>query len=105
MLSDLEVHTAHAASTRRHAAGTGVLLRHFGHHGLGGDQERRDGRRVLDRYTNHLGRIDDALGDQVVVVAGLRVEAVRVLILLQDLADDALPKRNEEATPRWGTPP
>jgi hypothetical protein len=28
---DLEIHTAHAAATRRHATGTGVLLRNFGH--------------------------------------------------------------------------
>src|SRR5258705_9442284 len=84
---DLEVHTTHAAATRRHA-GAGVLLRHFGHHGFGGDQERRDGSRVLDRYANHLGRVDDALGYQVDVFAGLRVEAIRILILLEDLADN-----------------
>ena len=87
---DLEIHTthaAHAAATRRHAA-TCVLLRHFGHHGFGGDQQRRNGGRVLDRHANHLGRVDDALGDQVAVFAGLRVEAVGVLILLEDLADD-----------------
>ena len=45
----------------------GVLLRQFGDHGFGGDQESRDGSRVLDRRTNHLGRVDDALGDQVAV--------------------------------------
>src|SRR3954454_20313868 len=91
-MSDLEVHTthttAHAAAARRHAAHTGVLLRHFGHHGFGGDQERCDRRGVLDRHTNHLGRVDDALGDQIAVFAGLRVEAVGVLLLLQDLAYD-----------------
>src|SRR5947208_10149476 len=87
---DLEIHTTHAthAAARRHAASAGVLLRHFGHHGFRGDQESRDGRCVLDRHTNHLGRIDDALGDQVDVFAGLRVEAVGILILLEDLADD-----------------
>src|ERR1700682_1686630 len=87
---DLEIHTthaAHAAATRRHAA-AGVLLRHFGHHGFGGDQQRRDRGRVLDRHANNLGRIDDALGDQVDIFAGLRVEAIGVLILLEDLADD-----------------
>src|SRR5712675_517939 len=87
---DLEVHTthtAHAAATRRHAA-AGVLRRYFRYHGFGGDQKRGDRRRVLDRHANHLGRVDDALGDQVDVFAGLRVEAVGVLILLQDLADD-----------------
>src|SRR5712664_636180 len=87
---DLEVHTthaAHAAATRRHAAAC-VLLRHFGHHGFGGDQQRRDRGRVLDRHTHDLGRVDDALGDQVDVFAGLGVEAIGVLILLEDLADD-----------------
>src|SRR5712664_859766 len=88
---DLEIHTthaAHAAATRRHAAAAGVLLRHFGHHGFGGDQQRRDRGRVLDRHTHDLGRVDDALGDQVDVFAGLGVEAIGVLILLEDLADD-----------------
>src|SRR5712664_3289286 len=87
---DLEVHTthaAHAAAACRHAA-AGVLLRHFGHHGFGGDQQRRDRGRVLDRHTHDLGRVDDALGDQVDVFAGLGVEAIGVLILLEDLADD-----------------
>jgi len=32
--------------------------------------------------------VDDALGDQIGVFAGLRVEAVGVLILLDDLAND-----------------
>src|SRR5437764_14006466 len=87
---ELEVHTSHAthAAARRHTASAGVLLRHFGHHGFGGDQESRDGRWGLDCHTNHLGRVDDALGDQVAVFAGLRVEAVGILILLEDLADD-----------------
>src|SRR5450631_505490 len=83
-----EIHAAHAAAARGHAAAAGVLLRQFGHHGFGGDQQSRDRSRVLDRYTNHLGRVDDALGDQVDVFAGLGVEAVGVLILLKDLADD-----------------
>src|SRR5258706_15816578 len=87
---DLEVHTthtAHAAATRRHAA-AGVLLRYFRYQGFGGDQQRGNRSRVLDRHANHLGRVDDALGDQVAVFAGLRVEAVRILILLKDLTDD-----------------
>src|SRR5437016_1266181 len=82
-----EIHAAHAAA-RGHAAGRSVLLRQFGDHGFGGDQESRDRRRVLDRRTNDLGRVDDALGDEVAVFAGLRVEAVRILLLLEDLADD-----------------
>src|SRR5882672_4540989 len=83
-----EIHAAHAA-TRRHAAtAAGVLLRQFGHHGFGGDQQSRNRGCVLDRRTHDLGRVDDALGDQVDVFARLRVEAVGVLILLEDLADD-----------------
>src|SRR6266702_3044744 len=87
---DLEVHAthaAHAAATRRHAA-AGVLLRHFAQHGFGGDQQSRNRGRVLDRHANNLGRVDDALGDQVDIFAGLRVEAIRILVLLEDLADD-----------------
>src|SRR5258707_7693830 len=85
----LEVHATHAAAWR-HAAGAcaGILLRYLGHHGFGGDQECRDRSCVLDRRANHLGRVDDALGDQVDIFAGLRVEAVGILILLEYLADD-----------------
>src|SRR3954452_13076868 len=83
-----EIHAAHAAARRHAGAGAGVLLRQFGDHGFGGDQESRDGSRVLDRRANHLGRVDDALGDQVAVFAALRVEPVVVLVLLEDLADD-----------------
>src|ERR1700751_1247135 len=86
-LLDLEVHTTHAAA-RRHCGAGGWLLRQLGDHGLGGDQERRNRSCVLDSHTHDLGRVDDALGDQVAVLAGLRVEAVGVLVLFQDLADD-----------------
>src|SRR4029077_19787841 len=58
------------------------------HHGFGGDQERGHRGRVLDRDTNHLGRVDDALADEVGIFAGLRVETIGILILLEDLADD-----------------
>src|SRR5258707_8091959 len=83
-----EIHAAHAAAARGHTAAAGVLLRQFGHHGFGGDQKCGNRCCVLDRRTNHLGRVDDALRDQVDVFAGLRVEAVGVLVLLEDLADD-----------------
>ena len=65
-----------------------VLLRHFSHHGFRGDQQSRNRGRVLDRHANDRGRVDDALGDEVAVLAGLGIEAVGVLILLKDLADD-----------------
>src|SRR5262249_812496 len=51
----------------------------------GGDREAGDAGRVLKRRAHDLGRVDDALGHQVAVIAGLRVVAVGVLILLQDL--------------------
>src|SRR5262245_52504414 len=84
---DLEVHAAHAAA-RGHAGSGRGLLRHFGDHGFGRDQQSRDRGRVLDRDADHLGRVDDALGDEVAVFAVLRVEAVRILVLLEHLADD-----------------
>src|SRR5258705_10096541 len=83
-----EIHAVHAAARGHAGPGALVLLRHFGHHGFGGDQECRNRSRVLDRRANHLGRVDDALGDQVDIFASLRVEAVGILILLEDLADD-----------------
>src|ERR1700737_95939 len=83
-----EIHAAHAAAARRHTAAAGVLLRQLGHHGFGGDQQRRNRSCVLDRRAHHLGRVDDALGDQVDVFAVLRVEPVGVLVLFEDLADD-----------------
>jgi hypothetical protein len=88
---ELEIHTTHTthtATATRHAATASVLIRQFRHHGFGCDQQSRNRSRVLDCYTHHLGRVDDALRDQVDVFAGLRVEAVSVLILLEDLADD-----------------
>ena len=43
------------------------------------------------RRPHNLGRVDDALGDEIDVLAVLGVEAIRVLVLLQDLADDDRP--------------
>src|SRR5437899_3992713 len=63
------------SATARHR-GRCVLLGHLGHHRLRGDEQARDGGRALERSANHLGRIDDALADQVTVLAGLRVITV-----------------------------
>src|SRR5688500_449192 len=54
---------------------------------LGGQQERRDRRRVLQRAADDLRRIDDAGLHQVLVDLGGRVEAL-VLLHLADLRDD-----------------
>ena len=64
------------------------FFRYFGHHGFGGDQESRNRGYILDRHANDLGRVDNTRRDQVDKFAGLRVEAVVVLILLEDLAND-----------------
>src|SRR6476619_1486254 len=88
---DLVVHAAdatHTAATGRHTSAALVFLRYFGHHGFGGDQESRNRGCILDRHANDLGRVDNTRRDQVDIFAGLRVEAVGVLILLEDLADD-----------------
>src|SRR6516225_8681599 len=75
------------AAARRHCRRRALLLRYLGDHRLGGDQEAGDRGRVLERAAHHLGGVDDALGDEVAVLAGLGVEAVVVLVLVEDLAD------------------
>src|SRR5215469_15839007 len=67
----LEVHVAAAGG-----GGGGVLLRLLGDHCLGGEEQRRDGRRVLQRGTRDLRRVDDAGLEHVDVVAGGGVEAL-----------------------------
>src|SRR6266436_4308199 len=85
----LKVHAAHTAhATARHTRGRTFLLRPFGDHGFRGDQKPGDRRCILQRRPHNLGWIDDALGDEIDVLAVLGVEAVRVLVLLKDLADD-----------------
>src|SRR5271166_2232272 len=68
------VHAAHAAASR-HCWG-GILLRRLGHHGLGGDHEAGDRRRVLKGDPHDLGRIDDAGAQHVDILLRLCVKAV-----------------------------
>src|SRR3954469_5672206 len=84
---DLEVHAAHAAVAAGH--GRSVLLRLVGDDGLGGEEERRDGRGVLQRRAGDLGRVDDAGRDEVDVLAGRGVEAPTRLEVRDLLRDDA----------------
>src|SRR5690606_15901445 len=79
----LEVHPG----ARRHA-GLGLLLRLLRHHGLRGDQEAGDGRRVLKGRPHHLQRVDHAHGEEIAILAGLRVPAIAEIALLADLAHD-----------------
>src|ERR1700730_10303790 len=62
-------------------------FRTLANHRLGRDQQPGDRRRILQRGAYHLGRIDDAFLDQVAILAGLRVIAEHILLVLQDLAD------------------
>src|SRR5450631_4852645 len=88
----LEIHpaAAHAAHSTAagHTAALALLLRNLGDHRLGGDQQACDRSRALNRRTHDLGRVDDALADEIAVLAGLRVEAPVVLVLFQDLANN-----------------
>src|SRR6478609_145640 len=69
---DSEVHVpARHAATRRRSS----LLRLVGDDNLGGEEQRRDGRRVLQGGTRHLRRLHDALLEHVDVLTGLGVEA------------------------------
>ena len=57
----------------------GIVLRQFGHHRFRGDQETSDRGRILQGATHDLGRIDDALADEIAVFAALRIKAEGVL--------------------------
>ena len=92
---DSEINATHPAAQRHSGAGCGVL-RQFRDHGFGGDQEAGDRGRVLHGGADDLGRVDDALADEVLILAGLGVEAVGVLIFLQDITDD-----NGRPRQRW----
>src|SRR5213078_3451756 len=69
---DSEVHVPAARRTSRGL----LLLRLVRHHDLRGEEQGRDGGGVLQRRPGHLGRVDDPGGEQVDVLAGLRVQAV-----------------------------
>src|SRR4051812_41669261 len=72
---DLEIHAAHAVVAAAHGSGR-ALLGSFGDGGFGGDQQAGHRGGVLQGGANHLGRIDHAVGDQILVLFGLGVEAV-----------------------------
>src|SRR5699024_9794386 len=64
-------------------------LRLVGHDGLGGEEQARDGGRVLQRGAGDLDRVDDPGGDQVLVPAGRGVQALAHGEALDLLRDDA----------------
>src|SRR5688572_22172008 len=79
-------HAAHAAAG--HAAGCALfVLRELGHHRIGGEDERRDRSRVLQRVTGDLGGIENAHRHHVAVLARLGVVA-EVALAFGHLVDD-----------------
>src|SRR5262249_14392352 len=80
------VHAAHAAATRRGRCRLLFLLLHDQR--FGREEQAGDGRRVLQRRTGDLGRIDDARLYEVLVRVGERVVAKRVVLGATDLLDD-----------------
>src|SRR6266545_5041424 len=77
----------HVAATRD---GWGLLLlRLVGDDNLGGEEQARDRRRVLQRGAGDLGRVDDAGLDHVHVLTGGRVETPSGLEVAHLLHDDA----------------
>jgi hypothetical protein len=69
-----EVHAAHSAHGlhRDRSASGALLLRQLGDHGLGRDEQAGDRCRTLQCRAHHFGRIDDALRDEIAVLARLR---------------------------------
>src|ERR671928_154264 len=78
-------HVGHPAAG--HARADRLLLRRLGDDRLGGQDVLRDRGRVLDREAGDLRRIDDPSLDEILVLAGLDVQAV-ALRAGPDLVDD-----------------
>src|SRR5437879_10530811 len=95
------VHPAHATAAGHRGHLLLLLLLH--HHTLGGEEQSRDGRGVLQRRAGDLGGVDDAGRDQILVLFGLGVVAEVELGRLLHLPDDdrALDTRVLNDDPDW----
>src|SRR5207244_2966422 len=69
------VHSAHAAAVAAGHRRFLLLFRNLRHERFRREQERRDGRRVLERRTHDLGRVDDARLHQILVSVREGIEA------------------------------
>src|SRR5207249_9514737 len=69
------LHPTHAAATRHRRRLLLLLLLH--HDALGREQQRGDGRRVLQGGARDLGGVDDARRDEILEAVGLGVEIGR----------------------------
>ena len=77
-----------AAMRRMRVAFRNRVVMRLGDHRFSSDQQSCDRGRALQGGTHHLGWIDDALGQEIAEFAGLRVEAVGIGVLVQNLADN-----------------
>src|SRR2546427_7187465 len=80
------VHAAHTTAARHRRFL--LVFRNIADERFGGEEQRRNGRRVLERRAHDLGRIDDARFHEILVRVGERVEALFVLHLAHFLYDD-----------------
>ena len=81
-------HSAHVGSAAvTAAAATFLLLGKIGNHAVGREEETRDGSRVLESRARNLSRVDDTSLEEVAVLAGADVVAVRAGRLL-NVGDD-----------------
>src|SRR5208283_3290229 len=83
------VHSAHAARSARTAGCSSLLVvfLQLGHERFRGEHQARNGRRVLQRQTSDLGRVDHASLHQVNILASICVEAEVLVLGVADLAD------------------
>src|SRR5437667_9669323 len=95
------VHPAHATAAGHRGHLLLLLLLH--HHALGGEEQSRDGRGVLQRRAGDFGGVDDAGCHQILVLVGLGVVAEVELGRLLHLPDDdrALGTRVLNDDPDW----
>src|SRR3954469_10931230 len=84
----LEVLVITAAGATSARAGFRLLLRLLGDESLGGQHEAGHGRGVLQSGPDHLGGVDDAGLDQVLVLLGGGIEPEATLRVLHLLDDD-----------------
>src|SRR5271167_4329386 len=98
-----KLHHAARRHSARHsaAAGSALFVGLLGHHALGGEQQARDRRRILQRAANDFGRVDDSSLHQILELLAGRVESERPLVVL-DLVDHyrAFPARVRCDPPR-----
>src|SRR5262249_13738169 len=79
------IHATHAATG--HGGHWCLLLGSLGDHRLCSDQQASNRGRILQRRTDHLGRINNPVRHKVLKLAGLRVEAESVGVVVLNLAD------------------